>query len=62
MDFLQRLCGLDWESSKLADNMVFLDLFCWIDRDKKLPNWKSWAKPESLFLQIPPNSAHAGKA
>ena len=27
VNFLQRICRLDWESSKLTDNMMFLDLF-----------------------------------
>ena len=44
-NFLQKLCGLDWERSELKDNMVFLDLHVWIDRASKLPQWKSFTKP-----------------
>ena len=60
--FLQRICGLDWESAKLSDSMTMLCLHCWIDRDLKAVKWKSCTKPESLFLQTPPHSEHAENA
>jgi hypothetical protein len=51
--------SLRWETSKLSNSVVFLDLAISIDPDSRRLITRTYQKPMNLFLYIPPTSAHA---
>jgi hypothetical protein len=50
--------SLAWETTKLSNHVVFLDLELNIDPTTRRITTKTYQKPMNLFLYIPPHSAH----
>jgi hypothetical protein len=50
--------SLRWETTKLSNHAVFLDLKLTIDPITRRITTKTYQKPMNLFLYIPPHSAH----